>query len=69
MKLASLLLVVIGLSSCVAKPWMVGSVNEQIKPGCLRKYHKNSGSSSDAAPGGSGDLINPVVSGPMNPVH
>ncbi len=36
MKVASLFIAVIALSSCVAKPWMVGSVNDQYGPPKLK---------------------------------
>ncbi len=74
MKLASLLLIAVGLSSCVAKPYMVGSVNEQIKPRCLMKYGPdgslgNSTESTSSSGSHVGGFINPVQSSAKNPVH
>ena len=87
MKIASLLLLAIGLSSCVAKPYMVGSINDQIKPRCLFKYgthdsHTHTVTTTTTTTVSSGystrgrvsshrwgSFINPVRSGPMNPVH
>lgn len=37
MKVASLFIAVVALSSCVAKPWMVGSVNDHYGPPRLQK--------------------------------
>lgn len=36
MKVASLFIIVAALSSCVAKPWMVGSVNDHYGPPRLK---------------------------------
>ena len=62
MKVASLLIAVaaLALSSCVAKPWMVGSVNDQYGPPKLERSKLLSSSSEYSVSHDDGALINPV---------
>ena len=65
MKGITLLFAVAGLSSCVPKPWLVGSVNDQLKPPRLGASYKTEAEKAKAAQGG--DMINPVGHVSSNP--
>ena len=62
MKVASLFIAVaaLALSSCVAKPWMVGSVNDHYGPPDLEDSELLSSSSEYSVSHSDGALINPV---------
>lgn len=69
MKVASLFIAVVALSSCVAKPWMVGSVNDRYGPPKLEESEllvttttttTTDGFSSSYSSGETGSAKNPV---------